>query len=248
MTYAYFCAFHEHEMAAERPTSRFLHPHCLKSGHKQDAAHYMQPFAMGCKDGCAEVAVAVMKMCLAADTWTDSEGNAVKRQLMTATNKCAAPKLDTHPSEPINYKINSPDFITRNRKICTHLGYYAAASDNPLQTFRDNVSVPSSRIKNRRRKITYWHLKMGLIRCPEKSVKDYHSTLCNIAEERRSHQHRGGSLKSRLERRNVAWESSMTMISSRRDRKRRMCCKVMRRNFYVGMYTHVAIKHEHATF
>jgi hypothetical protein len=42
-------------------------------------------------------------------------------------------------------------------------------------------------------------LKMGSIRCPETSVKNYHSTLCNIPEERRSHQGGGGSLKSRLQ-------------------------------------------------
>jgi hypothetical protein len=39
---------------------------------------------------------------------------------------------------------------------------------------------------------------MGPIRCLETSVKDYHSTLRNIPEERRSQQHRGGSLKSRI--------------------------------------------------
>ena len=32
---------------------------------------------------------------------------------------------------------------------------------------------------------------------PETSVQNYHSTLRNIPEERRSHLHRGGSLKSR---------------------------------------------------
>jgi hypothetical protein len=47
-------------------------------------------------------------------------------------------------------------------EICALLGYYAASSHNPLPTFRDNVSVPSS------------------------GVKDYHSTLRNIPEERRS--------------------------------------------------------------
>jgi hypothetical protein len=31
--------------------------------------------------------------------------------------------------------------------ICDLLGYYAASSDNPLPTFRDNVPVPSSRFK-----------------------------------------------------------------------------------------------------
>jgi hypothetical protein len=39
---------------------------------------------------------------------------------------------------------------------------------------------------------------MGPIRCPETSVKDYHLTLRNTSAERRSHQHRGGSLKSRM--------------------------------------------------
>jgi hypothetical protein len=32
-------------------------------------------------------------------------------------------------------------------KICALLGCYAASSDNPLPTFRDNVSFPSSRVK-----------------------------------------------------------------------------------------------------
>jgi hypothetical protein len=32
-------------------------------------------------------------------------------------------------------------------EICALLGYYAAPSGNPSPTFRDNVSVPSSRVK-----------------------------------------------------------------------------------------------------
>jgi hypothetical protein len=39
---------------------------------------------------------------------------------------------------------------------------------------------------------------MGPIRCPETSVKNYHATLRYTPEERSSHQHRDGSLKSRL--------------------------------------------------
>jgi hypothetical protein len=31
---------------------------------------------------------------------------------------------------------------------CALLGYYAASSDNCLPTFRDNLSVPSSKVKN----------------------------------------------------------------------------------------------------
>jgi hypothetical protein len=41
-------------------------------------------------------------------------------------------------------------------------------------------------------------MKMGLICCPEMSVKNYHSKLCNIPREHTSHQHHGRSLKSRI--------------------------------------------------
>jgi hypothetical protein len=59
-------------------------------------------------------------------------------------------------------------------EICALLGCYAASSGNPLPTFRDNVSAPSSRAKN-----------MGAIWCPETSVKDDHSTPRNTPAERR---------------------------------------------------------------
>jgi hypothetical protein len=32
-------------------------------------------------------------------------------------------------------------------EICALLGYYAASSGNPLPTFRDDISVPSARVK-----------------------------------------------------------------------------------------------------
>jgi hypothetical protein len=38
-------------------------------------------------------------------------------------------------------------------EICGLLGYYAAWCDNCLPTFRDNVSVPSSRVKSPSRKV-----------------------------------------------------------------------------------------------
>jgi hypothetical protein len=41
-----------------------------------------------------------------------------------------------------------------------------------------------------------WPVKMGPIHCPETSVNNYFTTPHNIPEERRSHQHCGGSLKS----------------------------------------------------
>jgi hypothetical protein len=67
---------------------------------------------------------------------------------------------------------------------CALLGYYAPSSGNPLPTFRDNVSVPSSRIKKSKKQ--RGPLKMGPIRCPETSVKDYHSMVRNSREKRRS--------------------------------------------------------------
>jgi hypothetical protein len=54
-------------------------------------------------------------------------------------------------------------------EICALLGYYAPSNGNPLPTFRNNVP-----------------LKIGPIRCPETTVKDYHSTLRNTPAERRS--------------------------------------------------------------
>ena len=38
---------------------------------------------------------------------------------------------------------------------------------------------------------------MGPLNCPETSVRNCHSTLRHIPEERRSHLHHGGSMKSR---------------------------------------------------
>jgi hypothetical protein len=39
------------------------------------------------------------------------------------------------------------DFHGDVDEICALLGYHAASIGNPLPTFRDNVSVPSSRVK-----------------------------------------------------------------------------------------------------
>ena len=67
---------------------------------------------------------------------------------------------------------------------CALMGYYAALSGSSVRTFRYNVSVTSSKVK--KPSWISWHLKMRPIRCHETSVKDYHSTLCNNPEERRS--------------------------------------------------------------
>jgi hypothetical protein len=71
-------------------------------------------------------------------------------------------------SESLIYLTNVT-FLTF--KICALLGYYAASNGSTLTTFRDNVSVPYPMVKKSKT------LKMGPIRCPETSVKDYDSTL-----------------------------------------------------------------------
>jgi hypothetical protein len=40
----------------------------------------------------------------------------------------------------------------QDEEICALLGYYAVLNGNPLPTFWDNVSVPSSRVKKSKEK------------------------------------------------------------------------------------------------
>jgi hypothetical protein len=44
-------------------------------------------------------------------------------------------------------KIVASGFRRVVNEICALLGYYATSSGNPFTTFRDNVSVPSSKVK-----------------------------------------------------------------------------------------------------
>jgi hypothetical protein len=72
-------------------------------------------------------------------------------------------------------------------EICPLLGYNAASSGNSLPTFRENVSVPSSRVKKSKKLfLDFLTLEDGPIRCPETSVTDYHLTLRYTPEERKS--------------------------------------------------------------
>jgi hypothetical protein len=71
-------------------------------------------------------------------------------------------------------------------EICTVLGHYAASRG---KLFTD---VLGQRIGS------IFKGKMGPIRCPETSVNNYHTTPRNAPEECRCHQHRDGSLKSKV--------------------------------------------------
>jgi hypothetical protein len=78
---------------------------------------------------------------------------------------------------PLSWSFRHIDWVTSGFRrdvdqICALLGYYATSNGNPLPTFLGNVSLPSSRVK------------MGPIRCPKTSIKDYHYTLRNAQEER----------------------------------------------------------------
>jgi len=103
-------------------------------------------------------------------------------------------------------------------KNCALLGYYAACSGNSLPIFRDNISVPSSRVKN------------GTERCPETSVINYHYTLRNVPEEQSSHLLRDGSLKSRT----ANWFQEIMCISEFSSTSRRKSeitdCQLVPRN------------------
>jgi len=56
-------------------------------------------------------------------------------------------------------------FLRKVDQNCALLGYYAASSGNFLLTFRDNLSVASSEVKNK---------KKGPLGCPETSVRNCH--------------------------------------------------------------------------
>jgi hypothetical protein len=80
------------------------------------------------------------------------------------------------------------------------VGCYAALSGSSVLTFQDNLSVLPLRVKlilyrlfgttygsHLQRSRRTWPLKMGPIGCPQTLVQNYHSTLHNIAQERRCH-------------------------------------------------------------
>jgi hypothetical protein len=76
----------------------------------------------------------------------------------------------------------------RSGEICTLSRYYAEFSGNSFPTFRETLFVPFSAVKKSKKKPWIsWFLKMGLIRCPDMSVRNYNYTLRNIPEGRRSH-------------------------------------------------------------
>jgi hypothetical protein len=73
-------------------------------------------------------------------------------------------------------------------KICDFLGYYAAYSGNSISTFRDNLSVQNSRVKD---------ILLAFLTLEGGDDMLSRNMLHNISEESR-HLFRGGSLKLRI--------------------------------------------------
>jgi hypothetical protein len=67
-------------------------------------------------------------------------------------------------------------------EICALLGYYAALSRTSVLTFRDNLSVPSSRVKKSNKKAFF--LDFLTLEDWTTSVQKYRSPLLNVPEER----------------------------------------------------------------
>jgi hypothetical protein len=67
-------------------------------------------------------------------------------------------------------------------QICALLGYYTASSGSSVPTFRDNLSVPPSRIKKSKLGL----LNMGRMGYLETSVQNYLSTLRDMPDECKS--------------------------------------------------------------
>ena len=96
-------------------------------------------------------------------------------------------RLDINNETEKSYVISS--FSRDVKEICALLRYYAAQNGNVLPAFRNNLSVPPSRVKKSKNPSSwiFWPLKMESIDCPETSVKNYHPMLRNISEDSTCH-------------------------------------------------------------
>jgi hypothetical protein len=85
----------------------------------------------------------------------------------------------------------------KNRTICrVRIVLFCGIAQRRVVTLYRRFGITYLQVSRSPRRL----LKMGEIRCPETSVKGYHSTLRNTPEEHSTHQNRRGSLKSRIYR------------------------------------------------
>jgi hypothetical protein len=122
--------------------------------------------------------------------------------------------------QPIGPIFNGQEVQVYIRFGTTYRSHLQGSRSSNIPTLRDNLSIPSSRVKkfkyttfrdhlsvqssrvNKSKKKSFLFDFLTLRRwdptgCPETSVQNYHCTLCNIPEERNSHLHRDGSMTSR---------------------------------------------------
>ena len=103
--------------------------------------------------------------------------------------------------------------MQRRPKNCTLMGYYAPSSGNFLQTFRDNLSIPSSRVKNPKRETakpsqmkpkcwqTHWWSRLVLGRIAGRTPSLHHALafalhLRKITEKPQSGHPKGAQVNS----------------------------------------------------
>jgi hypothetical protein len=121
--------------------------------------------------------------CLTLDDGTDmlsrNVGTELQRGVVSLCRRFGT-TYRSHLKGPSDPRLLEPWIL--DRYVVPKRRYRIAAwSGNSVPTFRDNLTVPSSRAK---RSKTSWTLNIGPICCPETSVQNYHCTLRTIAEER----------------------------------------------------------------
>jgi len=111
--------------------------------------------------------------------------------------------LFVHYRYCIHGKVQSPLSSVKylfNEAFAFWKGHGSSLFGISLPTFRDTLSVSSSRLKQANKQFKKsWidlPLKIGPIGCPAASVTNYQSTLRNVPKERRPHLHFAGSLIS----------------------------------------------------
>ena len=98
-----------------------------------------------------------------------------------------------------NPQAGRPPLVSCPRLLIQYIRNYPPYWRPFLRPHTEDAPCSGDRYPFNTASCTAWPLKMGPMCFLETSVTNYQSTLRNIPEERRSHFHRGGSLKSRRE-------------------------------------------------
>jgi hypothetical protein len=99
--------------------------------------------------GCASLAIALVLTRLAR-LFGRGGWRALRPSLRQNHHRARIQKCERHPASVIS------DFRRDADEICALLGYNGASSGHPLPTLRDDVSVPSSRVKKSEKGTVEW--------------------------------------------------------------------------------------------